>query len=115
MNMFEERFWQTDILDSSSSGKQGRYLFVLEASNATSNAGDIEKYIRMLPGIFDEFVDVGLDGFNSALHGWDGITMAAMSHTAAHDRAKLLESDICSSTAVHSFQIAPKDENLVTT
>ena len=69
----------------------------------------------MLPGIPDEFIDVWLDGFNSALHGWDGITLAAMSYTAAHDSAKLLECDKSGSTAMHAFEIGAKDENLVIT
>ena len=111
--MFKERLWQTDVLNVLGCRKQRSDFLILESGDSTSDTRDIEEYIRMLPGIFDEFVDVRLDCFNSALHSRNGITLAAMSDTAAHDSAKLLESDICGSTAVNPFQIAPKDENLV--
>ena len=111
--MFKERLWQTDILDVPSCRKQRSDILILKSGNATADAGNIEEKIRMLPGISDELVDVWFDGLDATLHSGNGITLTAMSDTAAHDSAKLLESDICGSTAVNPFQIAPKDENLV--
>lgn len=67
----------------------------------------------MLAGICDEIIHVGLDGLDSTLHGRNRIALPTVSHTASHHCAELLESDICGTSAVHPFEIAPEDKHFV--
>lgn len=50
------------------SPEQRCHLFVGESGYAAIDTCDAEKQFRMLPGVFDELIDVWPNGLNSAVH-----------------------------------------------
>ena len=104
---------QYDILYIVRLFKQRGYFTVPEAGNATAYACDKEHQLGMLLSKRYELVDIRTDGFHASLHCRDGIALSLQTYALPHDGTKLAEGNVCSTTAMHSLQIAAKDENLV--
>lgn len=64
---------QQYVIHSRSGLEQRRYLFVAEAGDAATDAGDKELQLGMSLGECYELVDVGLDSVDAALHGGDEV------------------------------------------
>ena len=86
---------------------------VFETSNATSYACDIEKQLRMFLGEGNELVDIGLDGFGAALHGWDGIALSLQTDTLSPYGSEFHLRDACRATAMMALKVAPKNEHFI--
>ena len=67
----------------------------------------------MLFGKLDELVYIGLDVFQSAVHGGGAVGLFLQSGALSPDGAQLLPGEIDSSATVRAFQIAAKNEYLV--
>ena len=104
---------QTDVRRVDRLGEERGDVSVPEAGDAAANAGDVEEELQVLLRECDEIVHVGLDGFHAALHGGDGVALAAKTDSAAHLGAELPEGDIGGSTAMHASQVAAKYEDLI--
>ena len=61
--------------------EQWRDFFVPEAGDAAADSGDQKFQSRIFLCEPDEFIDIRLDGFNSSLHGRNGIGLAGKSNT----------------------------------
>ena len=93
--------------------EQRRDFIICESGDATTDAGNEERLVLMLLGKLDELINVGFDGFHTALHRWDGITLALQTHALAHNSPKLAVGDVGRTAAVHTFQVASEHKNLV--
>ena len=109
---FPELFGKGDIADRDGVLEQGCYLGIGEACDAAADAGDEEVHLRMLLCEGYEFVDIGLDGFDSALHGGDGITLPLQTNPLPPYRPEPLHRCSCRTASMPSAQIAAEDEYL---
>jgi len=90
---------EDDVVDIVGGSEERGDFFVGEAGNATANTSNEEGVLGVLAGKLDEFIDIGLDGFNAALHGGNAVTLALQTNTLAPDGAKLLISNVsCAAT-----------------
>lgn len=86
---------------------------VFEASDAASYACDIEKQFRVFLGKGNELVDIGLDGFGTALHGWDGIALSLQADTLSPYGSKFHLRDARRATAMMALKVAAKNEHFI--
>ena len=56
--------------------EEGRYVLIVEASNAAPYSGYKECELPVLPGEPDKLIDIGLDFLHTTLHGRNGIALA---------------------------------------
>ena len=104
---------QHDVLDLVGCGEQRRNFLVGETGDATADARHEKSQILAALGKRDELVHVGPNRFHAALHRRNGVALPLQTDALPHHRAKLPVGDIRRSTAMHSPQIAAKNENLV--
>ena len=104
---------QDDVVLVDGGGKQGGNLLIPKASDAAADAGHEELELRMRLGEGDELVNIGLDGLHTTLHRGDGITLSLQPHTLTPHGAKAVIGGTSSPTAVHSAQVAAKDEDFI--
>ncbi len=95
------------------SEKQRSYFLGGKPSYAATYLGNQEVKLAMLFGKFHEIINIRLDGFNSALHAWNGVALSLQAYPLPHDGTKILIGFSGGSTTMHALQIAPKDKNLV--
>ena len=93
--------------------KQRSDFFIGETCDAATDASDEESQFWVLLGELDELVHIRTDGFHTALHRGDGITLTLQTNALTHDGPKLAVGDVSRTTAVHSLQVAAKYEDLV--
>jgi len=93
--------------------EEGGYLFVGEACDATTYAGDKEGEFGMGLGKGDKLIDVGTDGLYASLHRGDGITLTLKTDALTPDGTKLAIGGVSSSTSVSTCEVTTKHEYLV--
>ena len=86
---------------------------VFEASDAASYACDIEKQLRMIHGKGDELVNIGFDGFDTTLHGWNGIALSLQADTLSPYSSEFHLCDSCRTTAMMPLKVAAKNEHFI--
>ena len=104
---------EDDVRDVVGGCEEGGDLFVGESGDATADTGDEEGEFRVRLGELDELVDIGADGLYPTLHRGDAVALALQADALAHDGPKLAVGGIGSTTAMHAFQVAAEDEDLV--
>lgn len=104
---------QTDVLHLPRRRKQGGDLLVPEAGDSAAYPRHIEEELGVRLGIFDEFIDIGLDGLDTSLHGRYRIGLAPVPDAAAHHGAEIPECEPGRAAAVHAFQVAAEDKDLI--
>ena len=104
---------QTDILHLPRRCKQRGDLFVPEAGDSAADPRHIEEELGVGLRVFDEFIDIGLDGVDASLHGRNRIGLAPVPDAAAHHGAKIPERKPGRAAAVHAFQVAAEDEDFI--
>ena len=67
----------------------------------------------MLFGKADELIHVWFDGFNTALHGWNGITLTLKSNALSPYCTKAIIGKPCSTTAMCTSKVAAKHKYLI--
>lgn len=83
---------QRDVFQGQSCLEQGCNLCISEAGYTAPNAGHKKVKLGMLLGESDEIIHIRSNGFNSALHGGYGITLALQSHTLSPHCAESIQS-----------------------
>ena len=63
-------------------------------------------------GKFYELIYIRTNGLYPTLHGRYGIALTLQANALSHDGAKLTVSGVSRSAAVHTSQVAAKDEDL---
>lgn len=104
---------QTDILNLLRRGKQGGDLLVPEAGDSAADSRHIKEELGVGLGVFDEFIDIGLDGVDATLHGRYRVGLAPVPNAAAHHGAEIPERKPGRAAVVHAFQIAAEDEDFI--
>ncbi len=104
---------QRDVFHLIGGFEQGRNLFVGEARYTATDTGDAEEQFGMLLGVRDKLIHVRTDCLNTALHGRNGITLPGATDTDAHFCAKELVRRTRRTSAMHSGEVAAKDEYLI--
>lgn len=104
---------KTYILNTYSLAEKRGYFLIPEAGNAATDACNVKEQFGMLLCKGDEVIYVRFDGLYTTLHSRNGVTLTTKANPAAHDGAELLPGYKCGSSAMHSFQVAPEDENFI--
>lgn len=94
-------------------GKKRGNLFVAEAGYATTYTGDEECEFGVLLGKSNEFIHVGTNVLDSAMHSGNGIALTLESDTLAHDGTKTLVGHAGGTSAMHALQVGPKHKDLI--
>lgn len=102
---------QPDVGNITGFGEEQSDLFGAEAGNPTSDFGDEEAVLGVKPGERDELVDVGAYGFDTALHGGDGVGFSLQTDALAPDGSEVFEGESGSASGVAAGEVAPEDED----
>ena len=84
-----------------------------EACDSATDACDEKGEFGVLLSEGDEIVDIGAYGFNSALHGWDGIRLALETDSLTVDGTEAFVSNAGSTSTVVTGEVATEDEDFV--
>lgn len=67
----------------------------------------------MLFGKFNEIINIRLDGFNTSLHGRNGIRLSKQSYALTSFSTKFPIGKSGGTAAMHTLQIATEDKNFI--
>ena len=104
---------QRDVLHGFGRFEQRGDLFGGKSGDSAADLRDEEIQLGIQPCELDEFIDIGLDGFDAALHGGYGIALALEADTLSPDGSELHEGQVCGSSGVHSGEVASENEDFV--
>ena len=91
-------------------GKEGRYVFGLEACQGAAHLGDHEVLVGMPGSIVEEFIHIGLDGSHTALHDGDGIALSLDASPLMHLCTEALQRLLGNPAGMNALQIGTENE-----
>ena len=104
---------QGDILLCFCRFEQRGDLFGCKSGDSAADLRNEEVQLGIQSGEFDEFIDIGFDGFDASLHGGYGIALSLESDALSPDGSELCESQACGTSGVHSGEVAAENEDFV--
>lgn len=86
--------------------EQLRHILIFETGDAAANSREKETVHRMLFGVLQEFIDIGLDLRQRTVHCGDGIALTLRAYALSPDCAEFVICNLGRTAEVLTFQIA---------